>query len=85
MPNQISDTCAVKILTKFPTLFEPYVDAQIYSANQAIAILPELKANFTAAIKNITIALDGVTTKIRACNKKQPFQEKLDCAVALVS
>lgn len=84
MSNKISDTCAVKILMKFPNLFEPYVDWTIYSANQSIYVLPEFRANMTIVTKNVTTSVNVLTTKIKTCNKKQTLELKQECADALV-
>lgn len=88
MPNPtapISDACAAKILSKFSSLYQPYVNKILESKAKVIKVLPEVRTNITAFIQNAQIELKSLTQKINACNQIKSFEGKLNCAENLVS
>jgi hypothetical protein len=64
-----NETCALKMLSKFVPTYEPYAEQILANAEKAIQQMPTIFTNLTLTTSNALIEVQGLTKKIKLCQK----------------
>lgn len=79
-----SDACALNILSKFVSLYEPHVEFMMKEAEKRLMLFPEIRKNATNIVTSTLDQLKTFTIKLNACNKITAKTAKLTCAQQVV-
>lgn len=83
--KQGSESCAINMLIKFNSLYQPIVNNVLGAVNTTNAVLIQLGANITASVKQSVVTLKTLTSKLNNCNNIKSDAARLTCAQQLVT